>query len=698
MKNTNPIFSLKNFRSFGEEGADFELAPITVLTGCNSAGKSSLVKAQLLLEQALKDEKVNLHVSDKELKLGNFSKIINNRAKNGIVTFSYVTHSKLLYEDVRVTLEFIDNNDVVGDGKLLSRSVEKLDGTQIVHKNGTVNYLAILDNFRRYAVFNIFDGSIVDVKEAEIREDDAAAVNNYMDRYNKSLEYCKRYGLDDDMLFAYRSTKHLDKAHKNTEINDMESWQADLEGMFDEVSSWIETNTFFYSLPIFKAVEGKDKKYVREYLLESIASGNQEKSEGKYNQQRVDSITNRADSWGIVAKSAVTWAHHIADDFEMSKYDSFLEYFISLEQDAMLRGGLFNSQGISFSLHPEFQPIHFDWMTEDQWDKECKEYHEKVKKYEKDWSFMAVVEALSSICFHYDDTFFLSEFPQNPIVSGLKLKRCLYSFFKGMISEVYSPLFLNSITYVNSSSVDIKRLYSSDDNDKIGICIKKYLEGNKQTFDMPWNREMKIDYKPGEFMNKWIKNFGLGKSIEISGTDEGLGVLVYLEKEHEKVLLADEGYGVTQLIALLLQIENKILNATRWSFAIAHGLWGKSPIQYVPSVIFIEEPENHLHPKYQSLLADMFVEAYQKYNIHFIIETHSEYLIRKLQVLVADKENKLTPNDVSLNYVDKDENGISTNRKIEILEDGRLSEPFGPGFFDEADSLAMDLMKYKVRR
>ncbi len=32
MKNTNPIFSLKSFRSFGEEGADFELAPITVQT------------------------------------------------------------------------------------------------------------------------------------------------------------------------------------------------------------------------------------------------------------------------------------------------------------------------------------------------------------------------------------------------------------------------------------------------------------------------------------------------------------------------------------------------------------------------------------------------------------------------------------------------------------------------------------------
>ena len=687
MKNTNPIFSLKNFRSFGEEGADFELAPITVLTGCNSAGKSSLVKAQLLLEQALKDEKTNLHVSDKELKLGNFSKIINNRAKNGTVTFSYVIHSNLLCEDVRVILEFIDNNDEVGDGKLLSRSVEKLDGTKIVHKDGTFNYLAILNNYRRYAVFNIFDGSIVDV----IGEDDAATVNNYIDRYKKSLKYCKRYGIDDDMLFAYRSTKHLDKA----QVSYREPWQADLERMFEEVSSWIETNTFFYCLPIFKAVEGKDKKYVREYLLESIASGNRELKEGKYDQQLVNPYMNRASSWETVAESAVNWAHHIADDFESSQFDSFLEYFISLEQDAM--SGNDSYEGVLFSLHPNSKPVHSVWKTEERWNQECKDYYEKVKKYEKEWPFMAVVQALCSICFHYDDTFFSEEIPQNPIASSLKLRRCLESFFYGMTSEVYSPLFLNSITYVNSSSVDIKRLYSSDDNDKIGICIKQYLEGNKQTFDTPWGVEREGDYKPGEFMNKWIKDSDLGKRIEISGTDEGLGMLVYLEKEHEKVLLADEGYGVTQLIALLLQIENKILNATRWSFAIARGYLGESPIQYIPSVIYIEEPENHLHPKYQSLLADMFVEAYQKYNIHFIIETHSEYLIRKLQVLVADKENKLTSNDVSLNYVNKDENdGISTNRKIEILEDGRLSEPFGPGFFDEATGLSMHLLKMKM--
>lgn len=198
-------------------------------------------------------------------------------------------------------------------------------------------------------------------------------------------------------------------------------------------------------------------------------------------------------------------------------------------------------------------------------------------------------------------------------------------------------------------------------------------------------------------MNNWIKDkFELGESIDIRGTGEGLGILIYLlKKDGECRLLADEGYGITQLVALLLQIENKILNATRWSFSIVHGLYGESPIQYDPSVIYIEEPEIHLHPEYQSKLADMFVEAYQNYNIHFIIETHSEYLIRKLQVLVADKENKLTPNDVSLNYVEKDENGISSNRKIGIREDGSLDGTFGNGFYDEADSLAIELFRRK---
>ncbi|MBK8493483.1 MAG: AAA family ATPase [Saprospirales bacterium] len=46
-------FGLKNFRVFKEE-TFFELAPITLLTGTNSSGKSSLLKALLLWQDFTK--------------------------------------------------------------------------------------------------------------------------------------------------------------------------------------------------------------------------------------------------------------------------------------------------------------------------------------------------------------------------------------------------------------------------------------------------------------------------------------------------------------------------------------------------------------------------------------------------------------------------------------------------------------------
>ena len=115
---------------------------------------------------------------------------------------------------------------------------------------------------------------------------------------------------------------------------------------------------------------------------------------------------------------------------------------------------------------------------------------------------------------------------------------------------------------------------------------------------------------------------------------------------------------------------------------------------YEQQTIAVEEPEIHLHPAFQSKLADMFASA-AEYNIHFIVETHSEYLIRKLQVMVADKDCNLKSESVSLNYVDKGEDGISYNKPITIKEDGDLSDSFGPGFYDEADALAIQLFRNK---
>jgi predicted ATPase len=89
----------------------------------------------------------------------------------------------------------------------------------------------------------------------------------------------------------------------------------------------------------------------------------------------------------------------------------------------------------------------------------------------------------------------------------------------------------------------------------------------------------------------------------------------------------------------------------------------------------------------------MFLEAYTNYGINFIIETHSEYLVRKLQTMVARKQ--IDKNLISLTYVESDNTSNKKARRILIKDDGCLTEPFGEGFYDEADNLAMSLLMIK---
>ena len=102
----------------------------------------------------------------------------------------------------------------------------------------------------------------------------------------------------------------------------------------------------------------------------------------------------------------------------------------------------------------------------------------------------------------------------------------------------------------------------------------------------------------------------------------------------------------------------------------------------------------------------MFVEAAKKFNIQFVIETHSEYLIRRLQVLTANtytvankNENwvELKTTDTQLYYfyqADAVPEGEEQVYKIHIEEDGALTKNFGRGFFDESSKWNIALYSY----
>jgi predicted ATPase len=183
------------------------------------------------------------------------------------------------------------------------------------------------------------------------------------------------------------------------------------------------------------------------------------------------------------------------------------------------------------------------------------------------------------------------------------------------------------------------------------------------------------------FFKTYLKKFGIGDEIEFETSDDSTFVRVYLIIDKKRILLNDIGYGVSAILPILLTIGITLVDNDSDVF---------QQFARYSSIIVIEEPETNLHPALQSKLADLFIECYEKYDIQFIIETHSEYLIRKLQYLVAKKDFK-AEDAVIYNFRKATDDNPEIVKRIDINEDGSLSKNFYPGFFDESDNLAISL-------
>ncbi|MDM1391318.1 DUF3696 domain-containing protein [Myroides marinus] len=232
---------------------------------------------------------------------------------------------------------------------------------------------------------------------------------------------------------------------------------------------------------------------------------------------------------------------------------------------------------------------------------------------------------------------------------------------------------IDNTEYIEAVRANTKRLYT---NDSQGTSF------NELILEF---RSRKISTTGVMFINKWLNKFEIADSIEISDV-EGVANTVYLNKDGEKIALADLGYGITQFLPILLKLalEQPIDNSEDKKY------------NYIKKIILLEEPETNLHPKLQSLLGDFLVDAINTFEIKFIIETHSEYIIRKLQVLTATKNIKT--DDSLIYYFNSPYKGIENQIiKINIDNLGNLDNQFGQGFFDEATELKFQLLKHKTK-
>ncbi|NLF03303.1 MAG: AAA family ATPase [Anaerolineales bacterium] len=129
----------------------------------------------------------------------------------------------------------------------------------------------------------------------------------------------------------------------------------------------------------------------------------------------------------------------------------------------------------------------------------------------------------------------------------------------------------------------------------------------------------------------------LGPGLNDSNTASGL------------VSVADVGFGVGQVLPVLTAL---LAADSR-------------------HLVFLEQPEIHLHPKAQYALAGPIVEAVDR-DVQVVVETHSELLLMAIQRMVA--EGRINQEDVALYWFRRPDDGVTDVQQGKLDAEGAYGD------------------------
>jgi len=118
-------------------------------------------------------------------------------------------------------------------------------------------------------------------------------------------------------------------------------------------------------------------------------------------------------------------------------------------------------------------------------------------------------------------------------------------------------------------------------------------------------------------------------------------------------------------------------------------------------IVVLKEPESYLHPNLISKLVEYlfnFSNDESRKNLRFIVETHSESVLRKTQLIQKNIEKDGTEDKkIGIFYIKKDSKVGSSIVDLGLKANGFLSKKVPTGFFDVNSNLIADLWSPKKK-
>lgn len=243
---------------------------------------------------------------------------------------------------------------------------------------------------------------------------------------------------------------------------------------------------------------------------------------------------------------------------------------------------------------------------------------------------------------------------------------------------------LENISYLGPLREEPERFYqwAGENPDSVGDRGKQWLSAFLAASERNISRGYKRKAQPFEtVIAGWLKDLGLIHSFSVKPMAKGLReyrVGIKLSAQSPEVSIPDVGFGVGQVLPVLVQ-----------------SFYAKAK-----STVIIEQPELHLHPAVQKNLADMFISASQAREngedrkVQFLIESHSEHFLHRLQRRIA--EETISPDDVAIYFCDR-KGSESDICQLEINEYGGITNWPKDFFGDQIADLA-EIQKATIQR
>ncbi|MEK0336610.1 MAG: AAA family ATPase [Nitrosopumilus sp.] len=170
-----------------------------------------------------------------------------------------------------------------------------------------------------------------------------------------------------------------------------------------------------------------------------------------------------------------------------------------------------------------------------------------------------------------------------------------------------------------------------------------------------WQRDKNINKL--KKISNYLQKLGLTwrvttKSISDTEVELRVGRLSDISegKSRDLISIADIGFGVSQTLPILIS------------------LVAAEPGQ----LVYIEQPEIHLHPRAQIALAEVLADTANR-GVRVVAETHSGLLLLSIQALLA--EGKISPENVKLHWFERhDPNGYTNITSADIDKSGTFGD------------------------